>query len=106
MGNVVHIRLLMLPIKKGPLELHIRHLPGGLFTDFVFGAKDPALKEKDILRFEGPLGSFFLREDSKKPIIFVAAGTGFAPIKSIVEQMQLKKIHRLFISVLGWTSPE
>jgi CDP-4-dehydro-6-deoxyglucose reductase len=78
----------------GGLELHIRHLPGGLFTDFVFGVKDPALKEKDILRFEGPLGSFFLREDSKKPIIFVAAGTGFAPIKSIIEQMQAKKIVR------------
>ena len=82
------------PEQEGPLELHIRHLPGGLFTDFVFGAATPALKEKDILRFEGPLGSFFLREDSKKPIIFVAAGTGFAPIKSIVEQMQAKKIHR------------
>ena len=82
------------PEQEGPLELHIRHLPGGLFTDFVFGAKTPALKEKDILRFEGPLGSFFLREDSKKPIIFVAAGTGFAPIKSIIEQMQAKKIHR------------
>ncbi|QWE16353.1 CDP-6-deoxy-delta-3,4-glucoseen reductase [Polynucleobacter sp. AP-Nino-20-G2] len=82
------------PDQEGPLELHLRHLPGGLFTDFVFGAKDPALKEKDILRFEGPLGSFFLREDSKKPIIFLAAGTGFAPIKSIVEQMQLKKIQR------------
>ena len=82
------------PDQEGPMELHIRHLPGGLFTDFVFGAKEPALKEKDILRFEGPLGSFFLREDSKKPIIFVAAGTGFAPIKSIVEQMQSKKIQR------------
>jgi len=82
------------PAQEGPLELHIRHLPGGLFTDFVFGAVTPALKEKDILRFEGPLGSFFLREDSKKPIIFLAAGTGFAPIKSIVEQMQAKKIER------------
>ena len=82
------------PDQDGPLELHLRHLPGGLFTDFVFGAKESALKERDILRFEGPLGSFFLREDSKKPIIFVAAGTGFAPIKSIVEQMQLKKIQR------------
>lgn len=82
------------PEQEGPLELHIRHLPGGLFTDFVFGAVTPALKEKDILRFEGPLGSFFLREDSKKPIIFVAAGTGFAPIKSIIEQMQAKKIQR------------
>ena len=82
------------PGQDGPIELHIRHLPGGLFTDFVFAAKDPALKEKDILRFEGPLGSFFLREDSQKPIIFVAAGTGFAPIQSIIEQMQLKKIQR------------
>ena len=82
------------PDQEGPLELHIRHLPGGLFTDFVFGAITPGLKEKDILRFEGPLGSFFLREDSKKPIIFLAAGTGFAPIKSIIEQMQSKKIHR------------
>ena len=82
------------PDQEGPLELHLRHLPGGLFTDFVFGVSTPALKEKDILRFEGPLGSFFLREDSKKPIIFVAAGTGFAPIKSIIEQMQSKKIQR------------
>lgn len=82
------------PEQEGPLELHIRHLPGGLFTDFVFGAVSPALKEKDILRFEGPLGNFFLREDSKKPIIFLAAGTGFAPIKSIIEQMQAKKITR------------
>lgn len=82
------------PDQEGPLELHIRHLPGGVFTDFVFGTATPALKEKDILRFEGPLGSFFLREDSKKPIIFLAAGTGFAPIKSIIEQMQAKKIQR------------
>jgi CDP-4-dehydro-6-deoxyglucose reductase len=82
------------PDQDGPLELHLRHLPGGLFTDYVFGVKDIALKEKDILRFEGPLGSFFLREDSKKPIIFVAAGTGFAPIKSIIEQMQFKQMQR------------
>jgi len=82
------------PEQEGPLELHIRHLPGGLFTDTVFGTKEPALKEKDILRFEGPLGSFFLREDSSKPIIFVAAGTGFAPIKSIIEQMHAKKMDR------------
>lgn len=82
------------PDQVGPLELHIRHTPGGVFTDFVFGATAPALKEKDILRFEGPLGSFFLREDSQKPIIFVASGTGLAPIKSIIEQMQAKKILR------------
>lgn len=63
------------------LQLHIRHIPGGLFTDNVF----TAMQEKAILRFEGPHGSFFLREDSDKPIIFIAGGTGFAPIKGIVE---------------------
>jgi CDP-4-dehydro-6-deoxyglucose reductase len=93
------------PDQEGPLELHIRHLPGGVFTDFVFGVANPALKEKDILRFEGPLGSFFLREDSKKPIIFLAAGTGFAPIKSIIEQMQAKKIERPIYLYWGGRRP-
>ncbi|BCB28601.1 CDP-6-deoxy-delta-3,4-glucoseen reductase [Sulfurimicrobium lacus] len=63
------------------LQLHIRHIPGGLFTDVVFNS----MQEKAILRFEGPYGSFFLREDSDKPIIFMAGGTGFAPVKAIVE---------------------
>ena len=74
----------------GGLELHIRHMPGGLFTDQVFGT----LKEKDILRIEGPYGSFFLREDSQRPIVFLASGTGFAPIKAIIEHMQFKGITR------------
>ena len=65
------------------IELHIRHLPGGLFTDAVFGT----LKERDILRLEGPFGSFFLR-DSEKPIILLASGTGLAPIKALIEQLQ------------------
>lgn len=72
------------------LELHLRHMPGGKFTDHVFGA----MKEKDILRIEGPYGSFFLREDSAKPMIFLASGTGFAPIKALIEHMQLKGITR------------
>ena len=83
------------PHQEGPLELHIRHLPGGIFTDFIFGV-DPekALKERDILRFEGPLGSFFLREDSDKPIIFIASGTGFAPIKAMIEHIRHENIDR------------
>ncbi len=72
------------------LELHIRHMPGGKFTDHVFGA----MKEKEILRVEGPFGSFFLREDSKKPMILLASGTGFAPIKALIEHMQHQKIRR------------
>ena len=61
-------------------QLHIRHVPGGLFTDQVFSS----LKEKDILRIEGPHGNFFLREDSAKPVLFVAGGTGFAPVQSML----------------------
>jgi CDP-4-dehydro-6-deoxyglucose reductase, E3 len=63
------------------LQIHVRHMPGGLFTEQVFGK----MKERDILRFEGPHGTFFLREDSDKPIVLLASGTGFAPIKAIVE---------------------
>ena len=66
------------------VELHIRHMPGGRFTDHVFGA----LKEKDILRVEGPYGSFFLREDVDKPFILLASGTGFAPLKALIEHLQ------------------
>ena len=72
------------------LELHIRHMPGGKFTDQVFAT----LKEKDILRIEGPYGSFFLREDSTKPMVFLASGTGFAPIKALIEHLQAKGIGR------------
>lgn len=72
------------------MELHIRHMPGGQFTDRVFGD----LKEKEILRIEGPFGSFYLREDSAKPIIFLASGTGFAPIKAIIEHMRSAGITR------------
>ena len=72
------------------LELHIRHMPGGKFTDHVFGA----MKEKEILRMEGPQGSFYLREDSKKPVVLLASGTGFAPIKAILEHMLAQGIER------------
>lgn len=64
------------------ITLHIRHMPGGVFTDHVF----TAMKERDILRFEAPLGTFFLREDSDKPMVLLASGTGFAPIKALIEQ--------------------
>ena len=69
---------------KPGIELHIRHLPGGKFTDHVF----TAMKEKEILRMEGPFGSFFLRDDTDKPMILLASGTGFAPIKAIIEQLK------------------
>ena len=78
------------------IELHLRHMPGGRFTDQVFSA----MKDRDILRMEGPYGSFFLREDSAKPIVLLASGTGFAPIKAIIEHMRDKAIERP--AVLYW----
>jgi len=69
------------PHDDGFLQLHVRLIAGGEFTGHVFGA----MKEKDILRFQGPYGSFFLREESAKPVILLAGGTGFAPIKAMVE---------------------
>lgn len=86
----------------GPgLELHIRHMPGGKFTDHVFSA----MKEKEILRIEGPFGSFFLREDSAKPIILVASGTGFAPVKALIEHMQHQGITRQVTLYWGARKP-
>lgn len=71
------------PHIDGPLSLHVRHMPGGYFTDQVFST----VKERDIMRFEGPQGSFYLREDSDKPMVLLASGTGFAPIKAIIEHL-------------------
>ena len=78
------------PAEGAQMELHIRHMPGGKFTVHVFGP----MKEKEILRIEGPFGSFFLREDSAKPIVMLASGTGFAPIKALLENMVAKGISR------------
>jgi CDP-4-dehydro-6-deoxyglucose reductase len=87
----------------GPtMELHIRHMPGGKFTDHVFGA----MKEKEILRIEGPYGSFFLREDSDKPMVLLASGTGFAPIKALIEHLQHKGITRPATLYWGGRRPQ
>ena len=63
------------------LTLHIRHLPDGAFSSYVFNH----LKEKALLRIRGPLGGFFLRDDPERGLIFLAGGTGFAPVKSIIQ---------------------
>ncbi len=84
------------------VQLHIRHVPGGSFTGHVF----EKMKERDILRMEGPLGTFYLREDSGKPIIFVASGTGFAPIRSIIEHAFRKGIARPMTLYWGGRRPK
>jgi CDP-4-dehydro-6-deoxyglucose reductase len=84
------------------LELHIRHMPGGVFTDQLFSS----MKERDILRIEGPLGTFSLNLDSNAPCVFVVSGTGFAPIKAIVEEMQQKGITRPVALYWGVRRPQ
>ena len=79
------------------LEMHLRLIPGGTFTNYVF----TEMQEKAILRLEGPFGTFYLREDSAKPIISVAGGTGFAPIKGIIEHMLHIKSQRPIVLYWG-----
>ena len=84
------------------LQLHVRHVAGGSFTEHVFGR----MKERDILRFQAPLGTFFLREESDKPVLFVASGTGFAPIKSIIEAALKKGVTRPMTLYWGGRRPK
>jgi CDP-4-dehydro-6-deoxyglucose reductase len=84
------------------MQLHVRRVAGGSFTDHVF----VRMKERDILRFEGPLGTFYLREESDKPVVFVASGTGFAPIKAILESAFEKGIERPMVLYWGGRRPK
>jgi NAD(P)H-flavin reductase/ferredoxin len=90
------------PHVGGPIELHIRLIPGGRFTTHVFNT----MKVGEELRFEGPLGTFFLREDGDKPMIFVAGATGFAPVKAMLEHAFHRGIRRRMILYWGVRRPE
>jgi NAD(P)H-flavin reductase/ferredoxin len=85
------------PHEGGAIELQIRLVPGGRFTTHVFDG----MKVGDVVEFEGPLGSFFLREDSDKPMIFVAGATGFAPVKSMLEHAFHAGIRREMVLYWG-----
>ncbi|MFA7665054.1 MAG: CDP-6-deoxy-delta-3,4-glucoseen reductase [Burkholderiaceae bacterium] len=93
------------PHQAEQIELHIRHIPGGRFTDALFGIIEPPIRERDILRFEGPLGTFFLREDSERPIVLLASGTGFAPVKAVIEHARHKGIERPMVLYWGARRP-
>lgn len=71
------------PSREDHLELHVKHVPGGDFTEHVF----EGMKAGEILRLEGPLGTFFVRGGSDRPMIMVAGGTGFAPLKAMLETL-------------------
>ncbi len=66
------------------IELHIRLASGGLFSDSVFGS----LKERDILRLEGPFGRFRLADDPGVPLLLLAQGIGFAPVQALLQQLR------------------
>lgn len=88
------------PEQDALLELHIRYVPGGKFTEHVFNT----MKVKDIMRIAGPYGSFFLREPADglaKPVILVAGGTGFAPIKSLLAHALQHGVAREFVLYWG-----
>ncbi len=72
------------------IELHIRHVDGGEFTDYIFNQ----MRVNEIVRVEIPLGTFFLREASTRPIILMGGGTGFAPLKGILEHALYTRIQR------------
>lgn len=78
------------PHNDEQLELHIRKVPDGEFTTHVF----ETMRDKALMRINGPLGSFYLREDSQRPILLVAGGTGYAPMQAIMQHTVAAEIER------------
>ena len=72
------------PHESDHIELHVRHVAGGGFTSYVFDEMEPGA----MLRVEGPLGTFVPREHSERPMLMLAGGTGFAPIKALIEHFR------------------
>jgi NAD(P)H-flavin reductase len=89
------------PHESDHLQLHIRLVNGGKFTSHVF----EGMKEGDVLQVEGPLGTFFLHEESDKPIIFMSGNTGFASIKCMVEHAFNVGLKRSMVLYWGARSP-
>ena len=72
------------PRADGKIELHIKKLEGGELSAYWFNTA----QVNDLLRFEGPLGTFFMRQPWPRKLILMATGTGLAPIKGLLEQLQ------------------
>jgi len=74
------------PHDSALIELHVRRVAGGGFTERLFGGATetvPALAPGSLLRIEGPIGQFTYR-DGAGPVLMIAGGTGFAPLKSML----------------------
>ena len=78
------------PQESDGVQLHIRHVPGGAFSEKVLAS----LQLDDKLEVEVPFGDFHLREDNQARYVFVATGTGFAPLKSILDDMIRRRLNR------------
>ncbi|RFA28018.1 hypothetical protein CAI21_13975 [Alkalilimnicola ehrlichii] len=101
--------------ERGVIDLHVRRVPGGRFSQYLFEQAKPG----DILQIEAPQGGFYLREESERPLLMVAGGTGLAPIKSLIERVIYSGVQRpvylywgvrsrrdlyLDIEALGWAA--
>ncbi len=84
------------PHESDAVTLHIRHVPGGAFS-----ARVPQLPQGELLDIELPFGSVALEEDATRPIVFVVGGTGFAPVKSILDDMARRRIERPIALIWG-----
>ena len=91
------------PDQEGILELHIRNRENGVCSEMIFGA-EPKIKEKGIVRVKGPLGAFTLQQDSNKPMILLATGTGYARIRSILLDLIRQNSDASGSFLLGGTS--
>jgi NAD(P)H-flavin reductase/ferredoxin len=89
------------PHESDGVQLHIRHMPGGAFTSNVV----PGLVKGDVLQIELPFGDFYLREDSDRPLLFIAGGTGFAPVKSMIDHIIRRGIQRPMTLFWGARDP-
>jgi len=78
------------------LELHIRKVQNSKMSDLLFGE----IQENQLMRLEGPKGTFFVKEDDK-PVILIVLSTGIAPVKVIVEELLAKKISVLLMFSWG-----
>jgi NAD(P)H-flavin reductase/ferredoxin len=96
-GSYRHFSMANPPHQNDGVELHIRHVPGGRFSAYL----ENGLKAGDMLEVTVPLGDFYLREETETPIVLLASGTGFAPIKAIVEDAVKRKLTRAMVLYWG-----
>jgi CDP-4-dehydro-6-deoxyglucose reductase len=87
------------PRADGTVELQVRRVEGGRLSDWAFEAAEVG----DVIQAHGPAGAFTMRSPAGRPLLLAAAGTGFAPIKALVEQQLAAFPDRRMLLVWGVT---